>query len=225
MAFEKRLRFRMSVVGALLLSIPTLAAAQLVLFDFESSDGDEASFSPSLVSDHLTVGDILRGNGLTASSATGTFSARSWSTGGLDPEDFYEFSIQPDVGYGLNLERIEFDERRSGSGIGTWTVRSSLDSFTFDLSPAPVSVPDNSETRLDQAISLDLPAFQDLTDSLVFRIYGYNAESSAGTWRVDNVELFGEVSVVPESESWLLSGFVGLLMVVILKRFRVPSVE
>jgi len=190
-----------------------LLAAQLVLYSFDGAGGNEAGFSSSLQADHAIVGDITRGNGLGVSSASNAFSARSWSTGDLDGNDFFGFSISPDAGFQLSLSAFEIDERRSGSGIREWTVRTSLDGFTSDLSLGPFSVPDNTNTRLDQRLVFDGVTYSGITEELGFRIYGYDAESSAGTWRIDNVELFGELTAVPEPASWLVGVGMGLLAI------------
>lgn len=88
----------------------------------------------------------------------------------------------------MTLTQLRLDERRSGTGIRTWSVRSSLDAFATDL--AVFNVPDDTNTRTDQTINLGA-AFMNLTSSVEFRIYGYLAEASGGTWRVDNIDIDG----------------------------------
>ena len=36
--------------------------------------------------------------------------------------------------------------------------------------------------------------------TITFRLYGYMAESSQGTWRIDDLRLEGTVSAVPEPQ-------------------------
>jgi hypothetical protein len=131
----------------------------------------------------------------------------------LDGNDYFGFSLSPDVGYQLSLSVFEIDERRSGLGIGEWTVRTSLDGFTSDLSPGPISVPDNTNIRSGQRLDFDEATYSGITEGLDFRIYGYEAEGSAGTWRIDNLELFGEITAVPEPASWLAGVGMGLLAI------------
>src|SRR5690606_18389438 len=50
--------------------------------------------------------------------------------------------------------------------------------------------------RIDNEILLNT-SFQNLTSAVEFRIYGYNAEASGGTWRIDNVQVFGTVTQLP----------------------------
>jgi hypothetical protein len=190
-----------------------LLAAQLVLYSFDGAGGNETGFSSSLHAEHAIVGDITRGSGLGVSSGANAFSAKSWSTGVLDGNDYFGFSLSPDVGYQLSLSVFEIDERRSGLGIGEWTVRTSLDGFTSDLSPGPISVPDNTNIRSGQRLDFDEATYSGITEGLDFRIYGYEAEGSAGTWRIDNLELFGEITAVPEPASWLAGVGMGLLAI------------
>ena len=189
-------------------------AAQLVLYDFSGASGSEASFGPAFQPGDGFASNISRGVGLGASSASDAFSARNWSTTSFDQEDYFGFSIRPDDGFKMALMTLEFDERRSASGISQWSVRSSLDGFTVDLSPGQVSVPDNTETRVDQSISFDLGAFSDLRDEVELRIFGFDAEGGSGTWRIDNVELFGEITPVPELDTWVSGVFMGVLAAV-----------
>jgi hypothetical protein len=83
------------------------------------------------------------------------------------------------------------DRTRSATGIGQWSVRSSLDDFATNL--AGIIVPDDTGTRLSVAA---LPErYRGLTAPVEFRIFGFQAEAAGGTWRIDNVKLFGGVDV------------------------------
>jgi hypothetical protein len=73
------------------------------------------------------------------------------------------------------------------TGIRIWSLRSSLDGFTTDL--AMFLVPDDANART-HVIPLG-PAFGSFTAPVELRIYGYGAEASTGTWRLDNVKLNG----------------------------------
>ena len=195
---------------ALLGGAKGVLAAQLILYDFTGAAGNEDSFGPAFQPGNGNVSDIGRGSGLGASTATSAFSARSWSTDALDLDDYFGFSISPNEGFEMNLMTLEFDERRSGSGISSWSVRTSLDGFTLDLSPGHVVVPDNTETRLGQSVELASEIFSSLDNEVEFRIYGFGAEGSSGTWRIDNVQLFGEITPVPEPSSLISGALMGL---------------
>lgn len=185
------------------------ASAQLIMFSFDGASGNEAMFAADSQPANGMVSVMSRGSGVNPSSGSGAFSARSWSTNNaIDLTDYYRFSITPNDGYQLNLTSLELDERRSGTGIRQWSVRSNLDNFASDLSPSPFSVPDNTATRTERRIPLSGANFSRLRAEVEFRIYGYQAERSTGTWRIDNVKLAGQIALVPEPNS----GWIGMSM-------------
>ncbi len=172
-----------------------LEAATISTFNFDGAAGNEAIYAPHTQTAGVTVGSISRGSGLTPSASAGTFSASGWTTAASrDANDYYDFSVSVEAGYVLDLDRLELDERRSATGIRAWSIFSSLDGFSTAL--ATFAVADNASTRTDQGVNLG-SAFGALTGAVNFRIYGYESESGAGTWRVDNVELLGAISKVP----------------------------
>lgn len=180
--------------------LSTSAHAGFITYNFAGAPGDQASTSGSGPTG-ITVGDISRGSGLTASGALNSISSSGWSTGALDLDDYYGFSLTIDSGFTLDLTSLHFAERRSGTGIRNFQVRASNDNFTtFSTVVSEITVPDNTSTR-DQDFALSL---NDLTGTIAFRIYGYNAEGTGGTWRLANhsseggLVLNGSLTAVPE---------------------------
>jgi hypothetical protein len=173
--------------------------AQLVSFSFNGAQGSELELSPDAQPPNLSVSPMTRGAGLTPTVSVGSISSRGWSLGALDPIDYYGFSLRPEGDSILQLGSLQLSERRSGTGIRQWSVRSSLDGFTGDL--ASFEVPDSDATRTGQTVLLG-EGFNSLVDSVEFRIYGYGAETGTGTWRIDDVQVFGTVSPVPEPREY-----------------------
>ena len=184
--------------------------AQIITFSFNGSAGNELSFGVDSQPANGSASDMSRGNGVNASLASGAFSASSWSHDGLDVNDYFTFSLTPDPGFELSISGLQLDERRSATGIHDWSLRSSLDTFATDIGTA-FSLPDNTSYRRDQSIDLSGGLFDDLTSTIEFRFYGYNAESSSGTWRLDNVDLFGVITPVPEvsGTTWIALSLFG----------------
>jgi hypothetical protein len=184
-----------SVTAVLSFAVPDQTNASLITFSFTGSSGNEASLAPDAQPDHLSVSDLIRGSGLSAASGAGTFSASGWTTGtALDPNDYFAFSITPEIGWTMTLTDLLLDERRSLTGIHEWSVRSSLDGFASDLES--FAVPDNDLTRANQSLLLPGLLFSDLTSAVEFRIYGFGSESASGTWRIDNVRVEGTMTLV-----------------------------
>jgi hypothetical protein len=183
--------------------------AQLVTFTFTGASGNEVSFAPDQPLLGAAVSPMMRGPGLTLASGADTFNASAWSTGARDANDYFTFSLTPDPGMRMTLTGLALDERRSLTGIREWCVRSNLDGFGTDLSL--FAVPDNAETRLGQTTLLG-SAFANLTGTVEFRLYGYGAETTAGTWRMDQVALDGSISAVPEPSEYAMVFGLGLMV-------------
>jgi len=171
-----------------LLLLSHISHAQLVNYSFTGAAGNEATFPPDNQPVNGTASNMSRGAGITPSASANTFSASGFSTTGIDLNDYFAFSIQPNAGFQLIINRIEFDERRSLTGIRTMAIRSSKDAYATDL--AVFNVPDDDLTRTQ---TVNLVCFTRITANTTFRIYGYAAEAAGGTWRIDNVKIFGSI--------------------------------
>lgn len=156
------------------------------------------------------------------SNATGIFAFGSWVpggatdqsdafTGGLDPAEYYEFTITPDPGHSLTITGISLSAGRTATGPRQFVLRSDADAYAANLAASavpPLSVAvgnilqftDNAATNLvaGQSFTLSGADFSDLLGSRTFRLYAFNAEGS-GTLRIDDVAILGSVSAVPES--------------------------
>lgn len=197
----------LSTFAAVILASLLNTNAIQVTYTFTGAAGNEASFAPDAQPAGMSAGSVARGAGLTPASAAGAFSSSAWTTlTSRDLTDYYTVSISPQSGFLMTLTRLELDEARSGTGIRAWSIYSSLDGFSAAL--ASFSVPDDTATRQNEGVDLS-GAFANLSSSVEFRIYGFQAEGSAGTWRIDNLELSAtataaEATGVPDAGSGAL---------------------
>lgn len=163
-------------------------------------------------------------------SASARFSFTGWPIGSssgddnygnyvavLSPTIYFEVKISIDEGYSLRLNSLNFDVRRSGTGVRTYCVRSSLDNFTNNLAASTGTnsnleiIPndiffwkyDSISTNNDQKGSrIDFNAFfSALTDSVSFRFYAWNSEAVGGSFSIDNVNFIGTVTDLKNSTS------------------------
>ena len=106
---------------------------------------------------------------------------------------YFNFTITPASCYGMDLNRIIFTHKTSGSG-GTPIVhlRSSLDNFTTDI--ATKQLP-NSNYKTD-TINLGA-AFDNITSAIEFRWYVTEIASMGATYRHDNVTVIGNITALP----------------------------
>lgn len=193
------------------LFLVTSVNGSLVLYDFTGQPGDQTSTAATSVAPGLTASAIVRGAGVTASAAGNSMSASGWTTSSsADTDDYYGFTITPNPTNTITLTNISFAERRSGTGIRTFEIRSSLDSFSSAIAGTVTGVPDDTNTR-NQSFTLGA-SFANLSTAVTLRIYGYAAEGSTGTWRLANHTtdngLLIDGTVVPEPTSIALCGLV-----------------
>jgi hypothetical protein len=137
--------------------------------------------SPTTLATGVTAGNVTLGSAISSgqfNSGQEYFGENGWPSGALDVNAYLQFSAGPGSGYFLNLNSLTITMRRSttgsGSGPQNFTVRSSLDGYTADLTTGTL-------TTSYQPINVPLPAaFQMLTGSVSFRVYGYNQVTTSG---------------------------------------------
>ncbi|GEM_PF-716769 len=177
--------FRAVLLCVLALMVLPVEAATLVRYDFTGATGDQAAQAASFAVGPISASDLTRGAGLTPNLGGNSINSSGWTTAlAIDADDYYEFTLSPTAGFSLSLDRISFAERRSGSGIRNFQIRSSLDNFATGLDSVPAIVPDDTMVR-QQSFALN-NTFLGLTDPVTLRLYGYAAEASGGTWRLEN---------------------------------------
>lgn len=163
----------------------------------------------------LTFGSFTSVGVALQPNASGRFSFVGWDlgattgsdvfTGSLNAAKYYEVTVTPLANYTIDLNSITFTSQRSGTGIRQYAVRSSSDAYAANLaasiSPANPNlsvVATNIFQVLDAAtganngnvITLDA-SYDNLSAPVTFRIYGWNAESAAGSFGIDNVVFNG----------------------------------
>jgi predicted extracellular nuclease len=144
------------------------------------------------------TGAAVSGSGLTSETfpsgyPSGTtvaaWSFASWTTNAsLDANDYFEFDTST---AGYNGIILSFAERRSATGIHTYEVHYSTDGVNYQLlAGSTTTVPDDINWRAHVYDFSTITALND-NPNAKFRIYGYGAEGSTGTWRIDDVAFDG----------------------------------
>lgn len=134
----------------------------------------------------------------------------SGMTGSVNTAEYYEVTLTPGVGYSITGDSIKFDFERSGTGVRTYSVRSSLDGYAANLT-AVYGLPttnvdvqagdvfflkkDITTTQTRNIIVLG-PSFMNLLTPVTFRFYGWNAEGTGGTFSIDNVMFIGSSTLL-----------------------------
>jgi len=126
----------------------------------------------------------------------------NWSAGGINTNDYFQFSLAPTAGNALNILSVVMSMRRSstgtpsGSGPRSFSIRSSLDNYTADLLLGSLT-----QNIADYTIT---PAGFNLLSSVVtFRIYGYNAATTTGGLNrlvLDNISVTGSNIILADQK-------------------------
>ena len=138
-------------------------------------------------------------------------------TGSLDVDTYFTFTITPTTGTVFDLSQITFKSQRSGTGIRTYSVRSSTDGYAANL-PASVN-PANAEISVQagnvfyrtsdatttgqngSTITLSSTSFTGISAPITFRIYGWNAEATTGSFSVDDVAITGTITTLAVNQN------------------------
>lgn len=190
-----------NILLCLLFLLAHFLQAQLIQFSFTGATGTPTTFPADAQPANGSVSVFSRSASITAVTSSDNFGASAWNTPSIDLNRYFSFTITANTGFVLNLSSFELDEVRSGTGPTQWVLRSSRDGFTTDLGTYT-----NTGTSLitNRVIALN-ENFYNVSGNIEFRIYAYNASSAAGTWRVDNVEIFGSISTPDTAPPTLIS--------------------
>lgn len=136
-------------------------------------------------------------------------------TGAIDAGVYYEVILTPAAGQALNLTSVTFRSQRSGTGVRTYAVRSSVDNYASNL-PASIATNPNVDVQagnvffwlLDsftQGVNANTitlgSAYSNLTAPVTFRFYGFNAEGAGGNFSIDDVVFNGSTASLSVKEN------------------------
>jgi hypothetical protein len=130
---------------------------------------------------NITVSGIGKGVNITGDNANDRYSATSWNTSSLDADAYFNFILTPNNGYHIKFTDFRYIAQRSNTGPTTFAIRSSLD-FT-DIATNTL-VTNNTPTSF--MASLTGSQFQNITSSIQFRLYGWNATNVNGSFSVNS---------------------------------------
>ncbi|MBA3705691.1 MAG: T9SS type A sorting domain-containing protein, partial [Bacteroidetes bacterium] len=166
------------------------------------------------------------------SSDVSSFAFANWTTGGilansdttfalltgsLNTSQYYEVTVTPNARNSATLNNISFTFQRSGTGVRSFAVRSSVDGYTNNL-PASAgsssflsvrsgnqffSVYDTTSTIFGSLISLGGASYTNFMSPITFRFYGWNAEDASGTFSIDDVSLMGTVGPLENIQNYM----------------------
>lgn len=149
---------------------------------------------------NITVSGIGRGTGIAGRNANDRYNAINWDSSVFDSNDYFEFTLTPNAGYEIDLVSFVYTGQASGTGPNNFAFRSSLDSYTTNI---------GSPSAGGSTIDLSSPVYQNISSAITFRIYGWGASSSIGTFSINDFTFNGVVSASPCSTTvtWASGGW------------------
>lgn len=171
----------------------------------------------------LTSGSFIAVGTNSCPSTSGYFSFGGWGTGATNGNDtaftgtpdmnkYYDITITPQTNYELSFDSITFKALRSGTGPRFWAVRHSVSNYTANITAVSTNsnisvvntgtntnaffwTTDTYTTTTIQSGFKVYPALTQITAPVSFRWFAWNAESTAGTFRIDDVNIYGSATM------------------------------
>lgn len=171
--------FFLFVLTVLSVASPINSLSQILTFEFNGLAGSELTASSNSNDPNLGASTISRGSGLTASGNGNRFNATNWATtsiaNAVSGNDYMEFTITPNAGYGFAVTSIAVNFQRSSTGTRELALRSSVDGYSSNIG-TNFTITDNTSVQTHT-----FTVAQSTSSSAVtYRFYGW-AESTGGS--------------------------------------------
>lgn len=167
-------------VNSLTCSLDAQILTNLATYSFLGQPGDQTSTPVNTLATGVSASAITRGPNIGALAVTNTMAATNWSTNNsVWAQRYYEFSLTPDTGFTLSLTSLVVGmARATPNGPTNYAIRSSIDSFASNLF---TGITPTSATKVTNFFG---SGFNDISNTISFRVYGYNAASPEGRFRL-----------------------------------------
>ena len=183
--------FRIFIASLFLLLNSGIVNAQIWSNPISGSDpGLSNPFTTGDVfSSNISVSGIGKGPGIIGTFGDNRYNARAWDSPSFDADDYFTFTITPTApNAAFNFSSFEFTAQRSNlTGPINFEIRSSVDGFASAIAGSSIADGSNS-------VNLTAAAFQNISSPIEFRIYGWGAFGSRGTFSIND---FGFNAVLP----------------------------
>lgn len=133
----------------------------------------------------ITVSGISRGLGISGNAADNRYNANGWSTSTLDLNDYFYFTLTPNLGKVINFADFTYTGQKSSSGPTNFELRSSLDDFTSNIGMV---------TEAGTSVDLSGSTFQNIFCPITFKFYAWSG--TGGTYSINDFTFNGTVANV-----------------------------
>jgi hypothetical protein len=144
----------------------------------------------------------FEGSNVSCSAAANVYNNYNWNHDSIiDLSEYISFTLTPTDCYRVNLDSLVFSYKNSAGGVNpTWHLRTNLDNYISDIASGISSSPTNILTT---AIPLTNSMYNSLMN-ITFRFYITNmAGTTASTFRVDDVKLYGDITLFGQVNFYL----------------------
>ncbi|KOY87742.1 hypothetical protein AD998_17835 [bacterium 336/3] len=148
------------------------------------------------VNANITVSGISRGSGIGGNAGNNRYNANGWSTGALDANDYFEFTITPNSGFEIDFISFVYTSQVS-TGTPSHAFRSSLDGFSSNI---------GTPTTTGTTISLSGATYQNITSSITFRFYTFGVAAAGTTFSINDFTFNGTVTAIATGPEINLQG-------------------
>ena len=161
-----------------------LGQTDLLTFNFDGIAGNETTYPSNFNITGLDPSEISRGAGVTATGKANRFNSKDWTTtSSVDNNDYLEFTIYPVAGYTVSISSVRIFHQRSGTGPIEFALRISTDAYGTNVGTGnPFNNGDVTATQDNTVNTESVIDLQNFTAPVSFRLYGYSAEGSTGSW-------------------------------------------
>jgi hypothetical protein len=154
-------------------------AMQAQVADWNFNNVLTGTGSANSIAGNASLGSTIAAGGA-FNGGTEYYGEGNWPAAGIDLNAYLEFSITPTAGHSITISSLSMQIRRSttgsaGGGPNTWSLRSSLDGYTTDISTGVLTLNSTPATVVTLGV-----AFMNMPSKITFRLYGYNATLSSG---------------------------------------------
>lgn len=152
----------------------------------------------------------------------------------IDRNHYLECALEIEAGFALNLDRVEMVGESTGTGCSNIVFMTSIDGFLVGQQIASVTNAagiaggfDTDKSGFGGPIDLSASRYQNLTGTVLFRLYGWSSTSGTGTTRLrslsgNDFSIYGSVEAL-EAKGPMLEVSTTNGTPRILARFSAPS--
>ena len=210
----------------------SLCRGQIVTYTFETDVKTSATADSNLTASIFDSSDGTTSFVSGADSSATAISENGWD--GTAGDKYFEFTLTAQSGYQIDITSLTFNHR-AGGGTPQTTIelRTSTNAFSGGWTSGTLQTVSNSATRQSSSFassgansgirSVTIAGIEDVTSAITVRVIASGSASSTATFAVDNIEVFGTVSAVPEPSSFAALVGLGALGMVATRRRRQKS--